>query len=124
MSGFTPRLPLSFGDEPNYALVKDIRGLVSQNLKNIILTSPGERIMDLNFGVGLKHFLFEQNLQTTYADLTAKIEEQVKKYMPFVSIDDIIVNPDIENESLVHVEVHFFIIPTAEDDILSLTVRQ
>ena len=35
------------------------------NLINVLLTEPGERIMEPNFGVGLKRLLFESNLSMT-----------------------------------------------------------
>ena len=56
MTDFTPRLPLAFGDNPNYQNVNTIRDLVRQNLKILCLTAPGERLMDINFGVGIKRF--------------------------------------------------------------------
>lgn len=124
MSGLTPKLPLSFGDEPNYQNIATINELVQQNLKNLCLTVPGERLMDSNFGVGMKTFLFEQNLSVTHANIAAKIDEQVGIYMPFVEIDNIRVVPDDVNESLVHVQVEYFIVPTSEQDILNLTVRR
>ena len=33
---------------------------VKANLINLLLTQPGERVNEPNFGVGLKHLLFEQ----------------------------------------------------------------
>ena len=35
---------------------------VKTNLINVLLTEPGERINEPNFGVGLKGLLFEQNI--------------------------------------------------------------
>ena len=120
MASFTPKLPLSFGDSPDYQNIAAIKELVKQNLKNLCLTIPGERLMDSDFGVGLKTFLFEQNLGTTYGDISAKIEEQVNIYMPFVEVDDIIVIPDEDNENLIHVQVKYYVTPTSQSDILKL----
>lgn len=124
MTSLTPRLPLSFGDNPNYQNIETINELVQQNLKNLCLTVPGERLMDSNFGVGMKTFLFEQNLETVYADIAAKIDEQVGIYMPFIEIDNIDIFPDQQNENLVHVQVQYFIVPTSEQDILNLSVSR
>ena len=55
----------------------------------LILTTPGERIMLPDFGVGLHQYLFEQQDQRTYAHITSGIIDQVSKYMPFVLIDDV-----------------------------------
>jgi hypothetical protein len=63
--------------------------MIKQNLKMLLLTSPGERIMDNNFGVGLKNFLFEQNVRNTRQALRNRIEEQVEEYMPFLDLIEI-----------------------------------
>jgi phage baseplate assembly protein W len=89
MSGISPKLPFNRDDEDGYALNKTYMEAIKQNLKNLVLTNPGERIMDQIFGVGLGKFLFEQNDQNVYSEIAAAIREQVEKYMPMVSIDDI-----------------------------------
>jgi len=124
MSGFTPKLPLTLGDAPNFQNIQDISGLVQQNLKNLILTAPGERLMDGNFGVGLRRYLFEQNLGSAYGDISAKIEAQVERYMPFVEIDELAITPDGENENLIHIAIEYFVSPTSEQNILTLMVRR
>lgn len=88
-SGLTLKLPITEDELDGLKLIKNFPDLVEQNLKNLILTIPGERIMDPTFGVGIATFLFEQNDPTTYAAIRSKISEQVSKYMPFVRIDDV-----------------------------------
>jgi hypothetical protein len=41
--------------------VSDLTSVVDQNIKMTLLTSPGERVFDSNFGVGLKRYLFEND---------------------------------------------------------------
>jgi len=53
-TGLTPQLPLNFGGEGDFALIKVYEDLVKQNLKNLMLTIPGERTMDSNFGAGIQ----------------------------------------------------------------------
>ena len=61
--GFAPKLNLELNSEDGaYALLKTIPELAKQNLKMIILTSPGERIFEPSFGVGIRRFLFEQSI--------------------------------------------------------------
>ena len=87
--GLTPKLPIVLDEADGIKLVKNFPDLVEQNLKNLILTIPGERIMDPLFGVGLPQFLFEQNTPVAYAEIRSKIVRQVNKYMPFVRIDNV-----------------------------------
>ena len=58
--GISVKLPLRVtGEDGAYALHKYLIGVVKQNFKNLVLTSPGERFMDPNFGVGAFALLFE-----------------------------------------------------------------
>ena len=44
--GYSPKLPLTLDEEDGaYGLTKNLRQLTRQNLKMILLTSPGERII-------------------------------------------------------------------------------
>ena len=89
-SGLSVALPLTLSDVFGaYNLNTNFFDLAQQNLKMLLLTAPGEKMMDPNFGVGLKTYLFEMNAEDTYDRITEKILEQVKIYLPFIKIDDI-----------------------------------
>ena len=89
MSGISPKLPLYIDPVDGIALNKTLKQMTRQNLKMIILTSPGERIMYPKFGVGLRRYLFMNNTQRTLSDINRKIEEQVRAYLPSVRINSI-----------------------------------
>ena len=89
MSGISPKLPLYIDPVDGIALNKTLKQMTRQNLKMIILTSPGERIMHPKFGVGLRRYLFMNNTQSTLSDINRKIEEQVRTYLPSVNIRSI-----------------------------------
>ncbi len=89
MSGISPKLPLYIDPVDGIALNKTLKQMARQNLKMIILTSPGERIMHPKFGVGLRRYLFMNNTQRTLSDMSRKIEEQVRTYLPSVRIRSI-----------------------------------
>ena len=54
-----PRLPLTIDSKFGYEMLVTIRQTTKQNLKCLLLTAPRERMMDPEFGVGLK-FGFEK----------------------------------------------------------------
>ena len=89
MSGISPKLPLYTDPVDGIALNKTLKQMTRQNLKMIILTSPGERIMHPKFGVGLRRYLFMNNTQSTLSDMSRKIEQQVRTYLPSVKIRSI-----------------------------------
>ena len=59
---FGPKWPLKKGNEDAFEMYDDVKDQISFYLKCLILTSPGENISDPGYGVGLRRFLFEQNL--------------------------------------------------------------
>jgi len=88
--GISVKLPLVYGEADGpYELNKNIGEVIKQNLKNLILTNPGERPMIKSFGVGFHRLLFEP-INSTTLDLTkTRILKQVGKFMSFVNIEQI-----------------------------------
>ena len=72
----------------------NIKELAVFNLKNIILTNPGERIMQPSFGVGIKRYLFEQANPGTQLEIRNQMIAQVKRYAPYIDVISI----DISSE--------------------------
>ena len=58
MSSISIKLPITPDSGNGYTMIKTIKKMVNQNLKMLILTIPGERVMDPNFGVGVQKYLF------------------------------------------------------------------
>ncbi len=128
-SGLSPKLPLVVSEVFGpYDLNTNFEDLAKQNLKMLILTIPGERIMDLRFGVGLKAYLFEQNNSNTYTTIESKIREQVRRYLKYIQIDDIRFqipeqNPDLYPHNL-SVSISFTILPLQLSTLLQIDVDQ
>ena len=115
MSNYSPTLPLRISPSNGFENNQTILQVVQQNLKMLLLTSPGERVMDPNFGVGMRRYLFEQSNANTYASIKVKIKRQVSEYMSFVEIEDVIFSNE-ENNSMIKsngllVTIKFFISP-------------
>ena len=88
--GISPALPLSYDDVDGfYVLTKTFAQNAKQNFKNLILTSPGERVMQPDFGVGIKRYLLENNTLEVRTGISESIEMQVKKYMPFIVVREL-----------------------------------
>lgn len=87
--GISAVIPLQKDDQDGfYVLTKSLLQNIKQNFKNLVLTTPGERVMLPDFGVGVRKFLFE-NSQDVKREISTNIGEQVEKYMPFISVDEI-----------------------------------
>ena len=93
--GLEPKLPL-FYDQANgpYFMITQTDEMIRQNLKNLFLTTPGEKIMNVNFGIGIKKFLFENKNAAFHANLEQTIQTQVNRYMPYIRIGAINVSQE------------------------------
>ena len=124
--GLAPALPLVRDYVDGYGLVKDFVALAAQNLKMVVLTAPGERIMNPFFGVGIRNFLFEPSISFTYGAIRAKIREQVQLFLPYIEISEIVINGSTADltlqEQYVHVEIRYEILPLALNSVLELKV--
>ena len=85
--GLSVALPLRIDARDGaYGLNKNLLQVAEQNLKMVILTAPGERIMFPEFGVGVRNYLFEQNNTAITGIIMQNIREQVTKYLPYIRI--------------------------------------
>tara|TARA_Y100000034_G_C6804777_1_gene361263 strand:- start:370 stop:738 length:369 start_codon:yes stop_codon:yes gene_type:complete len=89
MSSLGVKLPLTLDSGDGFTMIKSISGMIKQNFKMLLLTIPGERVMEPNFGVGLKTYLFASMQENARADIDFKIREQTKIYLPVVTLRDI-----------------------------------
>lgn len=91
--GLSVALPLRIDPiDGAYGLNKTLTQVAAQNLRMVILTSPGERIMFPDFGVGIRRYLFEQNTTSTLGVIRSRIEQQVSTYLPYIRILDLSVD--------------------------------
>jgi len=125
-SSLTPQLPLIRDFVHDFVAITSYKNLVMQNFKNLLLTNPGERIMDTNFGVGLNQFLFQMDNPALYSDITGRIHQQIKRYLPYIKIINITFdshanNPSIELHSL-FINIEYNIKPLNTTDNLELNL--
>lgn len=89
-SGYDANLPLRVDNvDMFYTLSKTLKDNIKQNIKMLFLTSPGERMMVPQYGVGLRNFLFEQD---PAQDLVERIYSQVAVFLPEITILKLDVN--------------------------------
>ena len=123
MSGLTPKIPLSLDEQDGaYLLIKDYRRLVSQNFRNLLLTAPGERVMDTQFGVGIRNFLFDNAGSDLNNRIEKKIREQISIYMPFIQLQGIDLNKSPEYSNLLSMSIYYYVGPLNLSDNLSISL--
>lgn len=54
------------------------------NYINLLLTKPGERYMQPEYGIGIQLYLFEQNTESLISSMRAIIEMQSQIWLPYI----------------------------------------
>lgn len=122
MAGLAPKLPLTRDSRDGFTLIKDFGTMARQNLKMLILTVPGERVMDSLYGVGMKRYLFQNFHEGTYSEIDDKIREQVKIYMPFLKIQQILFRPEGMDSNRLGISIKYAIPRIGVKDFLNFTI--
>ncbi len=88
----------------------------------LILTNPGERVMEPNFGVGIRQFLFQSFSDNIYAEIDVRIREQAATYLPVIRIDNLEFGTNGIDDNSLAIRIEFSIPDIASRDLLEFTI--
>ena len=117
-------LPLTFGEntfEQSF-LTKD---QVKSNIKNLLLTKRGERILQPEFGSGLQELLFEPNVDDFEAKIEDTINESLQQWLPYVTAEEIDIEStdELRDYNRVNVSIKFRIGDDVNLETLTFTIQ-
>jgi len=69
----------------DFLVIKKENDLIKENITRILLTSPGERVMNPKFGSKLKSFIFE-NDNILKNDVVRNLKQSINRWEPRVDI--------------------------------------
>lgn len=92
---------------------------VKYNLINLILTDPGERVLNPTFGVGLRRYLFEPEIDRDI--LQDIIQTQISRNIPYVTLNDVTIQNDPDKNTS-YVTIDYSLI-NAETDTLTFNFQ-
>jgi len=115
------KLPITRNSIHGYTMIDDINTLIRQNLKMLILTNPGERVMIPDFGVGIRTYLFENFSDTIFIDLNNTIKKQAQKYLPVIVINDIKFDSTDKDRNKLGIQIAYSIPSLNIKDLLEFT---
>jgi phage baseplate assembly protein W len=97
---------------------------IRSDLMHLILTRKGERLYNPEFGTDLLKFIFEPNDSLTYSSMKLDIQSVVKKYIPNLEVNDIIIEIDEDNEYRALVRIDYTITEDVfkETDFVIITI--
>jgi phage baseplate assembly protein W len=82
---------------------------IKSDLMHLILTSKGERFYMPDFGTNLLRFIFEPNDGFTESGIREEISTAVIKYLPNLSINNVNIDKNTENEYSAIVRIDYTI---------------
>jgi phage baseplate assembly protein W len=97
------RFPLDHSPEGFFYKTKTVLEQSKANLQNLLLTTPGERIFQPEFGSQLKSIVFEQG-----EDIPNRIEEAIRsavdKFLEYINIENVFTT---QQDNQVNVSIEF-----------------
>ena len=91
----------------DFAMTKNSLQQAQHNLKNLLLTFPGERVGQPEFGSRLRELCFEQ----LDDDLPDKIEEEVRRsvgdWLPYINIIEVATLTEEDDKSKIFVNIKY-----------------
>jgi phage baseplate assembly protein W len=88
------KLPFNHPNKGLFELSYSTEEQAISNLKNLLLTSKGERMYLPTFGTGILNLLFNQNTPELVSDLQDEISSSISFWLPYIILNNI----DIQNK--------------------------
>jgi phage baseplate assembly protein W len=97
---------------------------IKSNVKNLLLTKKGERVMQPEFGSGLQELLFDFNDDTLSGKIEDAITAALEQWLPYVTVEQIDVESTSNNRdnNLVNVSVTFGLLNQVDLNTVSFTI--
>ena len=104
-------LSASFQNNPlsNDLITLKNENAIARSVRNLILTTQGERPFQPVLGSNVNNLLFENMDKLTAAALKDEIRNTIENYEPRVEIEEIVVDPNFDNNEF-NVTVQYYIV--------------
>ena len=102
--------PLGFNvDGRLFNQTKTVLDQAKSNLRNLLLTTKGERRGQPEFGSDLIDVLFEQNIIEISDSVDEIIRDAVSQQLPYILINDIFVSSSVDDSNQLNIQIEFSI---------------
>jgi phage baseplate assembly protein W len=127
MTDINIKFPLRRGASGAFETNKTTLDAVKDDLKLLVLTNHGERVVNTDFGANLRGLIFELRGPELRAAIRDRIAAAVEKWMPYVNIVDVEVQDATTtpylNDNQVHLNIKFSIGIVDEVSLLAIKLR-
>lgn len=107
--------------EPTYDLFEQAK----TNLRNLLLTRKGERVMQPDFGTGLHELLFEPMDTEFEQNIQKAVIESVGYWLPYITVEEIDVEmtDEMKDRNTANMNITFRVGETIETNEITFTVQ-
>ncbi len=100
--------PLGFNVEGRmFNQTKTVLEQAKSNLRNLLLTTKGERVGQPEFGCDLIEVLFDQNIVEISDRVDEIIREAVSEQLPYIIINDVFVSSSVSDDNQLNIQIEF-----------------
>jgi phage baseplate assembly protein W len=101
-------LPLQIGNvafNQSFTTLEQVR----TNIKSLLLTKRGERVMQPNLGSGLDELVFDLNDDNLASDVEETIISTLQQWLPYVTVDEINIEQtdELKDSNRVNISLKF-----------------
>ena len=95
---------VSYNNQLNRTVeIRDVQGLydlesIKNSIVNIMMTSPGQKILSPRFGIDLRRYLFEPVSNFTSFEIRSDIRDKLPRLEPRISLEKIGVKANVDNQ--------------------------
>ena len=86
---------------------KTTEDAIKSNIRLLLLTQRGERVMQPNLGINLRRFLFEPITENTAVEIENDIVQTFSYWLPFVQIRDIQIDLSSQDANQIGIKLIF-----------------
>ena len=101
------KLPFNRGKSGLFSQSQTTLEQAGSNIKNLLLTSKGERVMQPDFGSRLRDLLFEQYTEDLSEKIKEEIQEAMSTWLPYIDIAKVDIIQDETNPNQTKVDLDF-----------------
>ena len=101
------KLPFNRGKSGLFPQTETTLEQAGSNIKNLLLTAKGERVMQPNFGSRLRDLLFEQYTEDLSSRIQSEIQEAISTWLPYINISNVNIIQSDEDPNTTSVDISF-----------------
>jgi len=101
------KLPFNRGNSGLFPQTETTLEQAGSNIKNLLLTAKGERVMQPEFGSRLRELLFEQQTEDLDQRIKEEIQESISFWLPYIVISSVEIEQDETNINQSKVNLNF-----------------